>query len=502
MLASGVFAQGNRGSITGTVIDPAVAMVPGAIVTATDLETAARYETQTTATGNFTLGSLAAGTYDVTVNAPGFSRHVEQGVRVQVAQTLRLDVTLQVGATSESITITSSTPMLKTESAEQSHNISREMFDSLPLNFGNGSGGGALRNPLVVTQLMPGAYFQPYTKGSAKVNGSRSEEFKIMLDGQDATSPNKEYIFNLTQPSVDAVEEVAIQASNFAAEFGQVIGGLYNFTTRSGTNKLNGSVYDYFVNEAMNAGQPFTNDGSGRHFVQRNRRQDFGFNVGGPVVLPKLYNGRNKTFFFFNYEFYVDRKNQQNIGTVPTDAYRNGDFSAALTGRRLGTDPSGQAILENTVYDPATNSTVNGLVVRTPFPGNRIPSSRFDPVAAKIQAMFPQANVAGSLVNNWVAVVPNPKTSWVPSVKIDHNFSAKAKVALYYQRFSTHQLSGPDGLPIPITQVRQQYMSSQTLRLNASYSLRPGLLLALGAGIQRVLHPDSAPEEDWTYPAA
>jgi hypothetical protein len=500
-LAATLFAQADRGMITGTISDPGGAVIPSAIINARELETGAQYETRTTMTGNFTLASLVAGTYEVSVTAPGFNRYVEQGVRVQVAQTARLDMVLKVGAATESITVTAAVPMLKTESAEQSHNISREMFDSLPLNFGNGSGGGALRNPLVVTQLLPGAYFQPNTKASAKVNGSRSEEFKIVLDGQDATSPNKEYVFNLTQPSVDAVEEVTIQASNFAAEFGQVIGGLYNFTTRSGANAFHGSVYDYFVNEALNAGQPFTNDGTGRHFVQRNRRQDFGFNVGGPVLLPKLYNGRNRTFFFFNYEFYVDRKNQQNIQTVPTDAYRGGDFSGALTGRRLGTDPAGQPILENTVYDPATNATVNGLVVRIPFPGNKIPSSRFDPVAQKIQAMLPAANVAGSLINNWIAVVPNPKTSWVPSIKIDHNFSARFKLASYYQRFNTHQLSGPDGLPIPLTEVRQQYMSSQTWRMNASYSLRPDLLVALGGGIQRVLHPDSAPEEDWNYPA-
>lgn len=193
-LAAALFAQADRGTITGTVSDPAAAVVPGATVTAKELSTAAQYETRTTPTGNFTLGALAAGKYEVSVTAPGFSRYVDPGVLVQVAQTVRLDMILTVGSSTESITVTSAAPMLETEGAEQSHTVTREMFDSLPLNFGNGSGGGALRNPLVPNQLLPGGQYEYDSKASTKMNGSRTEEFRIMLDGQDATDPNREYV--------------------------------------------------------------------------------------------------------------------------------------------------------------------------------------------------------------------------------------------------------------------------------------------------------------------
>jgi hypothetical protein len=494
ILACALLAQGDRGTITGIVADPGGALVPSASVTAKNTETGTTAQTVTTATGNFTLPGLAAGVYEVTVNSPGFGPHVQTGVRVQVAQTVRLDISLKISTAAETVTVSADAPLLNTERADQTHTISREQFNSLPLNFSGGSqGGGAMRNPLIFARLAPGANVGNGTN-QVKVNGMATQSYTIILDGMDATNGNTQQLFNNSQPSVDAIEEFALQTSNFAAEFGQVSGGLFNFTTRSGTNNYHGAVYDYFVNEALNAGQPFTDDGSGRHIVQKNRRQDFGFNVGGPVRIPKLYNGRNRTFFFFNYEYYWDRRADTSFATVPTDAYRNGDFSAAIANNRvLGTDPLGRPIVENTIYDPLTASTVNGLIVRNPFPGNRIPSARFDPVALRIQELIPKANISGTLFNNYQRPVATPKTSKIPSVKIDHNFSPKTRVAGYYQYWNNDQLSGPDGLPVPITARRDQFLYSQTLRLNATHTLSPTVILTLGAGIQRLRNPDSSP---------
>src|SRR5262249_58845411 len=215
-----------------------------------------------------------------------------------------------------------------------------------------------------------------------RVNGAPNGTEGTQIDGMDSTNS-----INAVQAgtgiSVDAMHETAIQTSNFAPEFGAVGGGLFNITTRSGTKKCHGAGYDYLANEAFNAATPFTATPSTNNVRPRIRRNDYGFNFGGPLSPPKLYDGKDRSFFFFNMEqfreFFVT--NDLNI-TVPTDAYRRGDFSQALTGRTLGTDPLGRTIFEGQIFDPATTQTVgNGLLVRDAFPGNIIPSYRFDKVA-------------------------------------------------------------------------------------------------------------------------
>src|SRR5262249_37291394 len=164
--------------------------------------------------------------------------------------------------------------------------------------------------------------------------------------------------------------------SNFAPEYGQVSGGMFNLVAKSGTNQFHGSAFEYFVNEDLSAGIPFTNSGNGHLVRPKNRRHDYGGSVGGPVWIPKLYNGRNRTFFFLAYEKFHQNQDQAGlVQTLPTDSMRNGDFSASLTGRTLGMDPAGRSILENTIHDPRTDRPVNGLVIRDPFPGNVIPPS-------------------------------------------------------------------------------------------------------------------------------
>jgi hypothetical protein len=188
-----------------------------------------------------------------------------------------------------------------------------------------------------------------------------------------------------TGASVDAMQEIALQTSNFAPEFGSVGGGLFNVTMKSGTNQYHGGGYDYLANEAFDGATPFVNT------LQRLRRNDYGFNVGGPVWIPKLYNGRNRTFFFYNREEYKENAPVSDTYiTVPTAAYRAGNFAGAITGTGpVGTDPLGNSIFAGAIYDPKTERTVNGLVVRTQFPGNIIPMSRMDPVALAIQNLIP-----------------------------------------------------------------------------------------------------------------
>jgi hypothetical protein len=491
LLAFGAFAQSDRGTITGTVSDPSGAMIPAAKITLTNVDTGAKWETVTTETGNYTLPSLPVSTYKLSVEASGFSRYEQTNIRVQVAVTTRIDIALQVGQSTQAIEVVAESSMLKTESAEQSTTVSGDKINSLPINFGIGA--GAIRNPLSFTQLTPGASISGWN--TIKVNGAPSGTFRILFEGQESSSGLDARVSDEVQPSVETIAEFTLQTSNFAAEFGLVAGGLFNFTSKSGTNQFHGGAYTYFVNTVFNAGIPFTNNGKNEHVRPPKHLADGGFTVGGPVWIPKVYDGRNRTFFFWSWEKYRDRQNAyMGITTVPIDAYRSGDLSAMLTGRNLGTDFAGRPILQNAVYDPATTITdSSGRLVRTVFPNNVIPSSRIDPVSAKIMGEIPKPNLGSALVNNYSLSSPFRKLQTIPSIKIDHSFTSTARMSGYYSQQNTEKDVGQDGLPDPISIRRDLYIKSYTARFNYDQSLTPTLLLHMGAGFQRYRNPDATP---------
>ena len=236
---------------------------------------------------------------------------------VGATQVLRVDVALEIGAATESVTITEAVALLKTESGELSHNVSAQRLDELPvLGVGSSAGSAGIRNPQAATLLIPGT---SYTGNAlVRVNGAQGNTFGFRIEGGDVSNGYLSGLNQQTQPSVDAIQEISIQTSNFAAEFGQVGGGLFNVTMKSGSNQFHGSAYDYFVNEALNAGQPFTSSPKGLlRPVQR--RNDYGFTVGGPVWIPKIYNGHDKTFFFFNLEQFRENQTINNLAIYGTD---------------------------------------------------------------------------------------------------------------------------------------------------------------------------------------
>jgi hypothetical protein len=502
LLTTSALAQSDRGVVTGSVKDPAASVVHRATVIVRSRESGTEYKTLTTETGNYTIVALPAGEYELLVEASGFKRFLSQGVQVQVAQITRVNVELEIGAASDTVTVTDQSPLLKTEDAEQSANISGELFNALPLNF---SATNAVRSWLSFIQLAPGVSGNTHT---ANINGAPSGSFKIYLEGQDVTSTNDTvWTSTVAAASVETIGEFSIQTNNFAAEFGQVLGGVFNFTTKSGTNQFHGSAYEYLTNEAFNAYRPLSTPfaTSPRPAKALDRKHDYGFSVGGPVRLPWLYDGRNKTFFFFNLEKYRNvTRSSGSLATLPTDAYRRGDFSAALTGRQLGTDLLGRPIMENAIYDPRTTRTVvvNGVsaVVRDPFPNNIIPTGMLDPVALKIQDLIPKADNQ-ELLNNWDPRIPNQKFQSIPSVKIDHNFSDRSKLSGYWSLQDTTQITGPDGLPIPITSRRDQKIYGHTVRLNLDQTLTPRFVLHVGAGFLRFHNPDSTPDAVLQYDA-
>jgi hypothetical protein len=482
------FAQSDRGSITGVISDPGGAVVPTAPIEARNTATGGVYQAVSTGTGNYTLSELPTGPYELSVTVAGFKKFIRQGLDLQVGQTLRIDATLEVGAPSESVTVTEAAPLLKTESGELSHNITSQRADELPV----GQIGG-IRNMLTVAQLLPGVVYSP---GSVRLNGAPTNTQNTRIEGQDATYGLGQILNSVTQPSVDAIQEYAVQTSNYAAEFGQAGGGVFNVTMRSGTNQFHGSGYEYFANEALNAYGSFT------HTRGRFRRNDYGFTAGGPAWIPKVYDGRNKTFFFFSWEDLPQSTlNTTTFNTVPTQAYRNGDFSAAeaAAGNRvLSTDILGRPIVQNAIYDPATERTenVNGqnFVVRDAFQGNRIPVSRFDPVAVKIQSLvpLPAGPNAGLLVNNGLYPFATDNRNFISSLKLDHLLSTRHKLSFFWSRTQSNSNYSPgapigggaEGLPQPISEASSTRFYGHRYTLNYDYTVTPTILLHLGGGYQ------------------
>src|SRR5687768_8026439 len=431
-MTSSVFAQSDRGTITGTVVDPGGGVVPGASVVAENPENGARYETVTTQTGNYTLVQVPVGVYHLSIELPGFGRFRQEGIRIFVGQTARIDATLKVGNLAEEVNVVADASLLDTQSAEIASSVTSENLNSLPLNFGarGNQAAAAIRNPYSFVTLVPGGNISSYS--SLKVGGAPLNTFQIRVEGMEANNHRLMIRVDQVQPSVESLEEMTVHTSNFAAEYGQVAGGIFNLTAKSGTNTFRGSLFEYYVNEKFGSGIPFTNDGTGNLVRPPNRRNNYGGSVGGPLTIPGVYEGRNRTFFFYSFEQFRQIETRSGLlQTMPTDRMRNGDFGEALTGRVLATDPLGRPIMENAIYDPRTTRVVNGQVVRDPFPNNVIPAALLDPVALRIQALIPKAT-RGGIINNWDQSFPADTIKSISTLKVDHSFSPQGKLSGYY----------------------------------------------------------------------
>jgi hypothetical protein len=517
------FGQVGNGSITGIVTDAAGAVIPGATVQAKNTETGVVFSATTSRAGDYTITDLPVGNYSVSVTVKGFKNYTHTNMALAATQVLREDIPLQIGNATESVTVTAEATQLATETGELAHNVNITQLDQLPLlGVGTANAGTqGIRNPFSALQAIPGV--SSYSPGNQFVlnglGGTTTPE-AMRIEGQDATPHDLGSIYtNMAQPSTDAIQEVAFQTSNYAPEYGTVGAVLINFNMKSGTNQYHGSGYEYFVNEDLNAGDPFTISGGvgslaggdGGKYRPRSRRDNFGGTLGGPVFIPKIYNGHNKTFFFFNYEQYLETTVLSFTDTVPASAYLQGNFSAISpngncslcatygipTGAIGGTqvDPIGNKLYANEIYDPltrnvATSGPLAGQGYSLPFQNNSIPVTRFDPVSVKLQSLFQTLGATAqtaSLTGNYTGTVPSHRYSVVPSFKIDHNIDSKDKVSFYYQETNTQsQVSTPngnaDGLPLEIGAYRGTFVPTYIYRLNYDRTLTPTLLLHIGAG--------------------
>jgi hypothetical protein len=510
-------AQTGNGTITGVVTDPTGAVVANAPIEVKNPETGVVFRAVSTDTGNYTIPQVPVGRYELSATVQGFKKVNRQNLTITSAQTLRVDIALEVGSNAETVTVSAESTLLQTETGDLVQNISFAQLQSLPLlGTGNAnSGSSGLRNPYNTATAIPGVVYTP--NSSMIINGAPNNSASYRLEGMDNTNHTVGFAVQENQPSADAVQEIAIQTSNYAAEFGAAGGGLFNLVMRSGTNQYHGSGYEYFVNEAFNAGQAFGISDQGHKFTPRNRRNDFGGTLGGPIYIPKVYDGHNRSFFFWSYEEFREASLLNPGQTLPIAAYRNGDFSSISVNGGANFNPNlgvataplpsvdglGRQIFANTIYDPATRAInpANGVAYANPFVGNKIDPARFDPTAAKIQALIPPPQ-NNAYTNNANYTNISSRISGIPSLKLDHSVSSKGKLSFYWSTTGTESLyslpnGNADGLPPIITQARGTFIYSQTERLNYDHTLTPTILLHLGGGYSHISFFDGGPVQNF-----
>jgi carboxypeptidase family protein len=435
LVAGSARAQEFRATVTGRVTDPGGLAVPGATVSAVNTQTAEVATGFTTADGAYTIPFLKPGVYSVSAELTGFKKVTQANVQLEVGQTSAVNFQLQLGTLAEEVTVTGESPVLETSKADRGLVIDNERVTELPLNA---------RNPFMLSYLTPGItyngpaiYQRPFDNGAIadwSINGGQNRNNEFLLDGAPNNSiqggNNIAYV-----PPVDSVQEFKIVTNSYDAQYGRTAGGVINVSLKSGTNTLHGSVYEFARRKEIDSNEYF--------FKVNNREKpdhkldQYGFVLDGPVRIPG-YDGRNKTFFMFNYEGYKEATPNPTTYTVPDEAQLRGDFSNLR-------DAQGRLI---TIYDPATGRLENGQWVRDPFPGNVIPGNRIDPMAKKLTQYFLRPNSAAPSGtdpwrNNFV-FAPNLAFDTFRNIatKVDQNVSDKTKVFVRYgQNKRTEQRS-------------------------------------------------------------
>ena len=492
LLISGIaVAQSDRGSIAGSVVDSTGAVVGGASVIVRGTATGSTYKTVTTPEGVYRIGDVAIGRYDVTVAVAGFKSSVQTGVEVQINTVTALNITLQPGDVKETVSVVADAPTLQTESSDQGTVVGTKQIEELPLSLASSSQ-SFLRSPETFVFLTPGTV-GPGTVSAAgnngvflsKLAGGQNLGAEILLDGASVQRQDTVSAFDQTAPSVEALDEFKVTTATPTAQFGRTSGGIESFTTKSGTNSYHGTVFDIFRNQALDANS-WDND-----YIDAKKpadhQNDFGGSLGGPVWIPHVYNGHDKTFFFFSWEQYRNRPGTTGLSTIPTKAERGGDFSALLgadTGIPNPCTP-GQNILKGQIFDPST--TDNVLHCRQPFPGNIIPN--ISTVAKNVLQYIPSPNTAGSqngLVNNFIFNSSDPKIETTMTFRIDESVTDKSKMFFSYSSREQNQLNNTPVFPGPIDGTYRNHYFTHYLRYGWDYLASPNVLNHFVVGLNRL----------------
>ncbi|MGH9659974.1 MAG: carboxypeptidase regulatory-like domain-containing protein, partial [Bryobacteraceae bacterium] len=392
------------------------AVIPNATVVAKQGETGAVSQTVTSGDGQFTLPFLAPGSYTISIELAGFKRFQRDGLRVSTNERLSLDIQLEVGQTTETVTVTAESPLLVTSTASTGQVINQRQIENMPMNG---------RTPLILAQLAFGVipnndprFFRPFDDGGPSgfsMGGAPNRQNELLLDGTPDTSVGNGMGFS---PPVDAVEEVKVESFQVDAAYGHTGGGTVNMVTKAGTNSFHGTAYNFNQVSALGATLFFTNRAGQRKNVSNYNQ--WGLTAGGPVVLPKLVDGRNRMFFFFAYEGISQKLPRATSTTVPSAEQRNGDFSSLLA---LGANYQ--------IYDPLSGAREGSRIRRQPFAGNRIPAARISPVARNILSHYDAPNQASrpdGRDNFYVGAVGEFNTFDGEMGRLDFNLSNRHKL--------------------------------------------------------------------------
>jgi hypothetical protein len=415
MCAVCAFGQANTGSIRGTVSDSSGAVVPGAKIGLTNVKTGVQSSTTTDGLGAYLFEFLPPGEYRVEAEVSGFKKVIRENITLDVARQLRVDIGLEAGQVSETVSVTARSSLVETETGTLSTTVETAQVANLP---------SISRNPQDMRLLAPGVV---NTNNGPITQGGLVRKDPYYIDG--VNSSFHVWSGNPVNPNPDVIAEFKTLTNSFSAEYGETSGAVMVSTTKSGTNEYHGTLFEFWRNDALNAGNFFA------HTVANLRQNQYGGTAGGPIR-------KNKTFFFFD----IQRTSMKGAAaftniTVPTAAFRQGDFSR----------------LSALIFDPATTQTIPGSAnpVRDPFPGNKIPSNRINSAALKVQALYPAPQVDQNFANfNSFGATTNTVTEY--DIKLDHNFSEKDKITIRWseRRTATNQPAafGPDvGGPLPGT---------------------------------------------------
>jgi hypothetical protein len=386
VFAAGAFAQEFRATLTGRVVDPSEAAVPGVAVQTRNIETNETSHAVTDHQGNYTASFLRPGAYEISAVAPGFKKFLREGLILNIGQTATVDIRLEIGGLAEQVTVSDERPLLDSAKADRGGIVDQQRVHELPLNA---------RNPMALAALAPGVAYagalanqRPFDNpaiGQWSVNGGPASQNEFLLDGAPNGTMNGPAAAGhgiAYVPPVDSVQEFKIQTNSYDAQYGKTGGGIINVSLKSGSNNFHGALYEFARRNGWDANS-FQNNSRGTprsgHYLDQ-----YGVQVGGPVYLPKLYDGRNRTFFMANYEGYREGTPQPYTLSVPEPEMLNGDFSklADGQGRRIA------------IYDPTTGRDVNGVWTRDPFPGNVIPGGRINSIARNILRYMPKPNTS------------------------------------------------------------------------------------------------------------
>jgi hypothetical protein len=478
-LCAALGAQQFSGTLRGTVLDSTGGILPGAEVAVVHIETNETHTVVADSNGSYIAPQLKPGSYRITVTMNGFKTASINEVKVDVQQTRNLDVTLQVGQAAELVTVLGTGGTIERTSSTISQTIENKRLVDLPLNG---------RNPFSLATLVPGV--APAPGSSPFISGGRNATSEVTIDGvSNVNAENNVSILDLNYtPSVDAVQEFSVQTNSVSAEFGRLGGGVINLVTKSGTNTYRATGFGFMRNSKLDATNFFTNR-AGQKKGEFKRNQ-FGGNFGGPVVLPG-YKGANRTFFFVNYEMLRQESASVSTLTVPLPEWRTGDFSNLR-------NASGQPII---IYDPATTRADPdnpGQFIRDAFPGNRIPANRMSPVGRALATYWPQPNTnptnAFTQAGNYSASGAPPNDGDRIDSRVDHVINDKWRMFVRYSWSDESNLpfnsfqnpassSGGDG---------PTFTRTQSLSIDNNYVVRPTLLLNVRYGLNR-RHVDRRP---------